>query len=144
VRALLNHAPDNILGRTAAGTLRLTTDDVGLRYEIAVPDTAVGRDLAASIGRGDITGSSFSFTVLAEERVNEPNRQLRIVKDVELFDVGPVTFPAYEATSAGVLRYGRMPDEAPPAELLAWRAARAKERENAAAWQEYFRLANQR
>src|SRR5262249_31979044 len=66
VRALFNHNADYVLGRTASGTLRMTEDDKGLRYEADLPDTTVARDLAAMVERGDINGSSFAFAVEAE------------------------------------------------------------------------------
>ena len=60
VRGLFNHEPSQILGRTKSGTMRLSEDETGLRYEIDVPDTQVGRDVVTSIDRGDVTGSSGS------------------------------------------------------------------------------------
>src|SRR5688572_16918348 len=62
-RALFNHDPNMLLGRAGAGTLRLSTDARGLRYEIDIPDTTVGRDVATSIARGDLAGSSFAFSI---------------------------------------------------------------------------------
>src|SRR5262245_34067181 len=61
VLALFNHDTNNLLGKTKAGTLRLSVDQRGLRYEILVPDTTAGRDVAASLARGDLDGSSFGF-----------------------------------------------------------------------------------
>lgn len=104
-RALFNHNADFILGRTANGTCRLSVDDRGLRYEIECPDTQLGRDLMESIGRGDITGSSFSFMVksrswVTDEDEEEEDRRTTVIDDLDLFDVGPVVYPAYEATTA--------------------------------------------
>src|SRR3990167_1745509 len=100
IRALFNHDPDNILGRTGPGTLRLSTDAVGLRYEIDLADTAIARDTAAHVERSDLTGSSFSFMPKATNWRDTPTEQIRELLDVDLLDVGPVTFPAYEATTA--------------------------------------------
>ncbi len=102
VRALFNHDADNLLGRTSAKTLSLSIDDIGLRYEITPPDTNTGRDVMTSIKRRDLTGSSFSFIVRKETWIKDEERDLEIreIKDVRLYDVGPVTFPAYEATTA--------------------------------------------
>lgn len=112
VRALFNHDASHVLGRTASGTLRLSEDKRGLAYEIDLPDTQLAKDLAASITRGDITGSSFSFTVLREEWKLEKDREVRTILEVDtLFDVGPVTFPAYGATDAGLRSLGEA-DEA--------------------------------
>jgi len=102
VRALFNHDPSLILGRAAAQTVRLSVDGVGLRYEIDPPDTQAARDLVESIRRGDVTGSSFAFSVVDERFVRDGDRQVREVRDVRLFDVGPVTYPAYGASQADV------------------------------------------
>lgn len=105
VRALFNHSPDYVLGRTTAGTCRLTSDDVGLRYEADAPDTQAGRDVVTLVRRGDVTGSSFGFAVRKDTVTREVRDgrayYIRTIEDVDLFDVSPVTFPAYEATDAG-------------------------------------------
>jgi HK97 family phage prohead protease len=107
VRGLFNHDTALVLGRSTAGTLRLRADDVGLRYEIDIPDTQLGRDLAESIRRGDISGSSFAFQVKQQEwRETEGGPDVRTILDVDLFDVGPVTFPAYEGASTGTRSSG--------------------------------------
>lgn len=104
VRALFNHDPCVVLGRTPK-TLQLREDETGLFYEIDPPDTQAARDLLVSLQRGDISQSSFGFTVISQQ-VENPNEQrnyiLRRVKKVRLFDVSPVTFPAYPTTSAEV------------------------------------------
>lgn len=102
VRALFNHDSGKILGRTSAGTLRLSVDQIGLRYEIDVPDTSTGRDVVASLERGDIDGSSFAFLPTQSIWIEEPELEIREIMDCDLFDVGPVTWPAYEGTTAGV------------------------------------------
>jgi uncharacterized protein len=61
--ALYQHAAGMILGRRSAGTMRLTEDASGLRYEIDLPDTGLGRNLRELIGRGDIRGASIGFRV---------------------------------------------------------------------------------
>ena len=63
VRALFNHNPDHILARTSSGTLSLTNDEDGLKYEFEMPDTTLGRDLLVMMKRGDISQSSFAFTI---------------------------------------------------------------------------------
>jgi hypothetical protein len=102
VRGLFNHDPNQVLGRTAANTLTLSSDATGLRYVDDVPDTGVGRDVSASIERGDVTGSSFSFTITDVEWRVEDEIEIREIRGVRVYDVGPVTFAAYEATSAGI------------------------------------------
>lgn len=111
VRALLNHDPNFVLARSKGGhgTLRLGTDETGLWYEFEAPDTQAGRDLLESLRRGDVDQSSFSFTVDRdgedwEERQegDGPVIATRTIKRVSrLYDVSPVTFPAYsDATVA--------------------------------------------
>lgn len=103
VRALFNHDANYVLGRSSAGTLRMDVDDDGLRYEIDLPATATGRDLAVLLKRGDISGSSFGFRVLDDEwGETEEGYPLRTLKSVALRDVGPVTFPAYTAAESAL------------------------------------------
>ena len=136
VAGLFNHDPNLVLGRTSAGTMALTKDSIGLRYEIELGDTSVSRDVQEYIRRGDVTGSSFSFTIPPggdrwTRTQDEDGKyfEVREVHDVELYDVGPVTFPAYQGTSAAV----RSAEDA--AEAKASReAARAAERRREANW----------
>lgn len=113
VRGAFNHDPSMILGRTTAGTLRLGTDSRGLWYEIDPPDTTAGRDALALIKRGDVTGSSFAFVPKSTTYSRSNDGTVVITRnDVDLIDVGPVTFPAYEGTSTGVRAIGSdMEDE---------------------------------
>lgn len=101
VRVLFNHEPSELLGRTSAHTARLIDTREALRFTAELPDTDIGRRVATNLQRGDITGSSFSFTV-AEDTVDFDKEagtiSRTIVKIDELFDVGPVTFPFYPST----------------------------------------------
>src|SRR5690606_24435849 len=101
VRALFNHNPDHVLGRMRNGTLRLADDSRGLYFEIDLPRNSFAESLLESVRRGDIDGASFSFTVAegGDRWHDEGGLRVRTVHEIgELFDVGPVTFPAYEAT----------------------------------------------
>lgn len=117
VRGLVNHDSNLLLGRTKNGTMRLTVDSVGLHYDIDAPDTQVGRDTVVSIERGDMDGSSFSFTVEPggdswDDSTSPPIRTVNRVKS--LFDVGPVTSPAYLDSTSNVrakVRSGRRSTE---------------------------------
>lgn len=102
VRALVDHIPDKILGRTKSGTLRLSEDEKGLRYEIDPPNTTVATDLLESIRRGDIDQSSFAFTPKSQTWRKDGEQLVREINDVDLYDVSPVTYPAYESTSVSV------------------------------------------
>ncbi len=101
VRCLFNHDPNLILGRTKSGSLRMRDDGKGLAIECDVADTQMGRDAYESIKRGDIDQMSFSFRTRKHAWTfpDDPNiPPLRELLQVELYDVAPVTFPAYAAT----------------------------------------------
>lgn len=100
IRALFNHDPNFVLGRNTSGTLKLKEDERGLAIDIDPPDTQVARDLAVSINRGDISQMSFAFRAsIVEWFQGEENKpDLRVIKEAKLFDISPVTFPAYDGT----------------------------------------------
>jgi uncharacterized protein len=105
VRALFNHDPNFVLGRTRSGTLELSVDAEGLRYEINPPDTQSVRDLVlAPLTRGDITGSSFAFRVAPDGDEWREEEDGLIVRTIQRFsrllDVSPVTYPAYPDAGA--------------------------------------------
>jgi uncharacterized protein len=102
IRGLFNHDPNYVLGRNKSGTLRMEEDGTGLAYEIDLPDTSAGRDVAKLLERGDVSGSSFGFRVIEDEwDETDQGFPLRTLHSVALRDVGPVTFPAYsDADSA--------------------------------------------
>ncbi len=99
VRAYYGHDRQRLLGRTSAGTLRLTEDAKGLAVEIDLPDTTDGRDVRALIARGDITGMSFGFIVTHDEWNMTGTVDTRTIHEVELLEVSIVSEPAYEGTS---------------------------------------------
>ena len=104
VRALWNHDPNYVLGRTKSGTLKLKEDDIGLAIEIEPPDTQWANDLITTIERGDVDQMSFGFVVIKEEW-NEDHKKgetTRTLEEVDLYDVSPVTFPAYPQTDVAV------------------------------------------
>lgn len=104
VRALFNHDPNFVLGRTLSKTLALSIDARGLAYSITPPDTQTVRDLVlAPLKRGDISGSSFAFRIApgGEEWREEGALVVRtITRFRSLLDVSPVTYPAYPDTQA--------------------------------------------
>ena len=108
VRALFNHNPSFVLGRNKAGTLNLTDGPQGMAFEINPPNAQWAKDLQESIGRRDISGASFGFTVEDDEWVDERSADgksvstTRYLNSVNLFDVGPVTYPAYEGSTSSV------------------------------------------
>lgn len=102
VRALFDHDTSHVLGRTKAGTLRMSEDAHGLAVEIDLPDTQTGRDLRESMARGDIDGMSFGFRVTKQEWDESGETPLRTIREVELFEVSVVTFPAYADTEVAL------------------------------------------
>ena len=108
IRALFNHDPNLILGRNTADTLQLRNDEKGLAVKIYPPDTQYARDLIVSVERGDITQMSFAFTVEKQDWEEEKGKvPLRILREVKLYDVSPVTFPFYEGTDVAVRSYNQ-------------------------------------
>lgn len=106
VRALFNHDPNIVLGRNKAGTLALAEDSVGLQYDIdADMENSEVRNKVRCIARGDVTQSSFGFEVVKDEwDYSDPDRIVRTLKEVKLYDVSPVTYPAYLDTEVDIKR----------------------------------------
>jgi len=102
VRALYNHDPNVVLGRTSNGSLTLREDDRGLWMEIDPADTSDARDVMALIKRGDVDQASFAFRVLKDEWDNGQEPPVRTLNEVQLFDVSAVTYPAYPQTTVDV------------------------------------------
>lgn len=107
VRSLFNHDPNIVLGRKSAGTLRLSIDGRGLRYEIDPPDTQLVRDqVLGPIKRGEVTGSSFMFmpseAAWANGKKDGRDIKVRELRKLRTMEVGPVVFPAYEGATSGM------------------------------------------
>lgn len=107
VRGLFNHDPNFILGRSSSGTLSLSVDDKGLRYDIVAPATQTIRDLVlAPMQRGDINQSSFAFRVARDGEHWYEDDEGIVIREISrfsrLFDVSPVTYPAYQEADSGV------------------------------------------
>jgi HK97 family phage prohead protease len=103
VRALFNHDPNLVLGRMKAGTLTLVEDEKGLRYEVTPPNAQWAQDLLETLRRGDVDQSSFGFTVKFDRWDEINGMDVRTILEIEcLYDVSPVTYPAYEETEAGL------------------------------------------
>jgi len=112
VACLFNHNPDQILGTTRGGTLRVSEDEVGLRFDCDIADTSIGRDLYALVKRGDVDSMSFAFQIdngddnedddesWADEEDPTTGERFRCrkVSRAKLFDVSPVQAPAYSGT----------------------------------------------
>lgn len=107
VFARFNHENNKILARCKNGTgsMELSVDEKGVMYRFAAPKTALGDELLEYLERGDITASSFAFTIDPNDKQAEKwsNRDGVLYRDIyhinRLYDVAPVFQPAYEATS---------------------------------------------
>jgi uncharacterized protein len=99
VVALFNHDPNQVLARSSAGSLRLSVDEVGLRYEFDLADDDCSELVAKYINDGRVKQSSFAFTVAPGgdrwERQADGSVLRTIAKFNRLYDVSPVTYPAY-------------------------------------------------
>lgn len=126
IRALWNHDVNIVLGRNKSGTLRLSEDSAGLGYECDVPDNQLIRDMVLGpIARGDVNQCSFGFMTLNDKWAKVDGEWIRTLLEVELFDVSPVTYPAYQATDVAVRSLERVkatpPDDAYRSALLRMR-----------------------
>jgi HK97 family phage prohead protease len=111
VKVLFNHGFDPQIGDKPLGKPAvMDTRDEGLWTETPFSDTSWNADLKALIADGAIDGMSFRFSVTRED-LHEPDEtsdhnpgmlEERTIRELKLFEFGPVTFPAYEATTAGV------------------------------------------
>ena len=101
IRALADHDTRIVLGRTTAGTLELREDDRGLYGTIKInPEDQEAMNLYHRVQRGDVTQCSFGFDIVAEDYEHRPDgSDLWIIRDVVLYEVSVVTFPAYAETS---------------------------------------------
>jgi HK97 family phage prohead protease len=115
VRALFNHDANQILARTNAGTLKLfITNEGHLGYRFRMPDRSYAKDLADAIRSGDVSQSSFGFTISDEEWLRRDAKDVRrITKVKRLFDVSPVTFPAYADTTVAKRSYSATLKQSP-------------------------------
>lgn len=125
LKALFNHDASAVIGAVSSGTLRISEDDHGLRYEVDInTDDPQAMSVLAKIRRGDVNKSSFGFMV--PEGGQEIQREagqlpLRQILRADLFDVSPVSYPAYPGTSSMALRSAEelAADEAVASELAA-------------------------
>lgn len=106
--ALFNHDPNLVLARNGK-TMTLIQDEKGLRYQFKAPNTTAGNDLIENLRTGNISQSSFGFTVASEEWTYSEDRSkpsIRTITKVKrLYDVSPVTYPAYPDTSVGLRNF---------------------------------------
>lgn len=102
VLALFGHDRNRVLGRTGSGTLRLREDETGIAFEVDLPDTTDGRDLAALVGRGDIRGTSFGFIAEKETWDESVTPPTRTIHKAQLREISPTADPAYSDTTVAM------------------------------------------
>jgi len=144
VRCCFNHNPDNVLARTANDTLKLAQDQKGLRFEASLDArTHIAQDVLCFIDRGDVDGCSFAFFVRKQNWTETEDdgftTYVREIEDLDLFEQGPVLFPAYIGTSVGARAFQPLAAELRtatwaeglPADIRAKLIARAKKKDDA-------------
>ena len=104
IRALYQHQGDALLGTTRGGTLQLREDAKGLAFELALPDTSHGKDLAILVGRGDVAGCSFGFRVApgGDRWEQRGDTLVRELLNVDLVEITLTSDPAYQDTTVAM------------------------------------------
>lgn len=109
VVATFNHDFNMVMARTSSKTLKLSIDDKGLKYSFDAPKTTAGNDLLENVRNGNIVGSSFMFNIKEQRWTwKDSNTEIderEIVKVDRLYELGPVTMPAYPDTTAALRDY---------------------------------------
>jgi HK97 family phage prohead protease len=108
IRALFNHDPNYVLGRTRSDTLELMEDNKGLEFRLKPPNTTYANDLLESIDRKDIDQASFGFETIKDEWNRNADPLERELIEVKLFDVSVVTYPAYPQTNVSARNLAEM------------------------------------
>lgn len=101
--ALFNHDMNLVIGRNGKN-VTITQDEIGLKYRVKLPDTSLARDLKELVKDQIISQSSFAFTVAEQEWRHSNNEEpsVRTIKKIKrLYDVSPVTSPAYPDATVG-------------------------------------------
>jgi HK97 family phage prohead protease len=100
VLCLYSHDTSLVLGRTSSGTLTISTDAKGLKFECILPKTTAAADLIVLVERGDVSGCSFGFVCVADVwSEDSTGRYIRTLLDVDLYEITATALPAYDDTS---------------------------------------------
>lgn len=101
IRALYDHDTSKVLGRVKNNTLRLESDDKGLKGIVTINrDDPEALSIYQKIKRGDVDQCSFGFIPTKQDRSTRPGGgELFTVRELDLIEVSVVAFPAYENTS---------------------------------------------
>jgi uncharacterized protein len=100
---LNNHNTSQVLARTTSGTLRVSTDSVGVKFSCSLDTrSSYANDLAIAVERGDIGGCSFGFQTLKDAWSNEGGTLLRTLQKISVSELSITSFPAYTQTAVSV------------------------------------------
>ncbi len=105
VKSFFNHDPSMVLSTTRSKpALELNDTEKGLEYASPIPPTSYGKDLIVNLERGNVKGSSFAFSVSEKgaKTWEDEGTIYREISKLHLYEIGPVTSPAYLATSANL------------------------------------------
>lgn len=105
-KSFFNHNPSFVLSTTESDpALELKDESDGLRFKSPIPDTTYGNDLRENLKRKNVRGASFSFDVDKEDEIitiDEKDNWHREITKATLYEIGPVTNPAYESTEVSL------------------------------------------
>ena len=105
VRFLFNHDPNMLLARSTNGTLKMSVDEVGLRYEAVIPDTSTGRDVLTLLRNNTLNQNSFAFVVEDDSWEVRDGMNIRTINKVSMLaDISLVSYPAYNEAKTVALR----------------------------------------
>jgi HK97 family phage prohead protease len=99
---LRDHKPEALLANTLAGTLKLSVDSHGLKFDATLPDTELANDTWQNVKLGNLRGNSFGFIVPPNGdswSQGVDGKPVRYINDLLLLEVSTVSWPAYNATS---------------------------------------------
>lgn len=114
-RYLVDHYTHLVVSRVSAGSLRLSQDQVGLAVDSDLDQRlSYVADLVVNLENRNVTGMSFGFrtvkddwqTITVSTSEGDMDAELRIIREVQLYEVSAVTFPAYEGTDAALRSVG--------------------------------------
>ena len=107
IRALINHDQNLVLARSTSGTLKVEVDEKGMRYSFDIPQTSYGKDLAINMKNGNISQSSFAFTIATNGdnwSTDEEGNDIRTITKIDrLYDVSPGVYPAYSQAESDLV-----------------------------------------
>lgn len=106
VKSFFNHDPGMVLSTLESNPpLELKDTDAGLEYVSPIPPTSYGKDLEVNLERGNVKGSSFAFSIPRggdKWWEDDAGVTYREIKNLTLYEIGPVTDPAYVRTTANL------------------------------------------